>query len=256
MMKYFFAFFAIGLIVGCGADGTFDSDTNTASDGTLSGSYANILQVDGYLYAISESDLITYSLADPDNPQEIGRQDLGFGVESIFHRNGILFIGSRTSLHIYEIGTDGVPSELSRTDYTLFENFGPCDPVVANDTMAYVTLSSRIDGGCGDVLINELRLFDIKDLNDPKLIQTYPMSEPKGLGLRGEYLFVCERADGLKVLDVSDPSNIIQVHHFGGYAALDVIPASHLLIVIGPDQLYQYDYQDINNMKLISTIDL
>lgn len=256
MKKLIYCFIVISLLLSCEADGTFDTETNTSSDGTLSGSYANILKVDSYMYVISDSELVTYSLEDPDNPKEISRQDLGFGVESLFHRNGILFIGSRSSLHIYEIGPEGIPTELSRTDYTEFGQFGPCDPVVANDTIAYVTLSARIASECDEININELRLYDIKDLSDPLLINTYPMSEPKGLGLKEQFLFVCERFDGLKVLDVSDPNRVEQIHHFEGFETLDVIPASELLMVVGPDRLYQFDYTDINNMELISSIEL
>jgi len=231
------------------------SDSNTPNS-VLSGSYANMLTWNNFLYFISDAELIAYSLKDPAKPIEIFKEDLGFGIESMFLRGDILFIGSATTLHIYRIGQDGIPAQMSTTAYNNFMDMCSRDPVVANDSIAYVTLSSAETNNCFRPVENVLRLYDINDLSDPILINDLLMERPKGLGLDGGLLFVCEANDGLKVIDVSKPLDIKLIHHFDGYRAFDVIPRSGHLLVVGPDSLYQYNYTDRDNMYLLSAMDL
>jgi hypothetical protein len=53
-----------------------------------------------------------------------------------------------------------------------------------------------------------------------------------------------------------DPKTIDQ-HKLGQYdniQAYDVIPLGNILVMIGTDGLYQYDYSDPRNIKLLSII--
>ena len=74
--------------------------------------------------------------------------------------------------------------------------------------------------------------------------------------LDGRLLFVCEDTEGLKVFDVENPVEIQLVAHFEGFTAFDVIPLGGLLLVVGPDNVYQFDYSDPDNIILISEIPL
>jgi hypothetical protein len=95
---------------------------------------------------------------------------------------------------------------------------------------------------------------DISDPLRPFLKVSYGMQSPYGLGIDGNMLFVCD--DGLKIFDASDPLQIgaRQLNYFSGINGFDVIPYNNILILIGSDGLYQYDYSDIQNIKLISTL--
>lgn len=245
------------LLTTCLAIGSCDSDLNDSqTNGVLSGSYANMLILDDFLYMINERELIAYSLKDPSSPVEIHKEELGFGIESMFIRGEVLFIGSASTLYIYSLGTDGIPSQISTTAYQNFRDMCMRDPVVANESTAYVTLSTAVSSDCLRSDVNELRLYDIMDLSSPILVNSLEMEQPKGLGLDGDWLFVCEANDGLKVVDVSDPLDLKVINHFDGYRAFDVIPRSGHLLVVGPDSLYQYNYTDRNDMYLLSAMDL
>jgi hypothetical protein len=80
------------------------------------------------------------------------------------------------------------------------------------------------------------------------------MTNPKGVGIDGSTLFVCDGEAGLKVYDFSDPVNLQLLMHYPGIDTYDVIPLNGLLIVVGPDNLYQFDYSDLNDIQLISKI--
>lgn len=224
--------------------------------GAIAGSYANMLTIGEFLYVISDTDITTMNITIGGSPTEIDRQNLGFGIESIFHYDGILYIGSRDNLHIYEIAADGTPEFKSITAYNT-QDWSICnsDPVIVNDTIAYVTLSESNLIVCGDRTgVNELRLYDINDISSPILINSLNMDNPKGLGLAGEWLFVCD--DGLKVFNVQDPSSVKETYHFTGYETFDAIVLKDILIVVGPEELRQYDITDMTQMSLLSTIDI
>lgn len=82
------------------------------------------------------------------------------------------------------------------------------------------------------------------------------MTNPHGLGIDQGTLFICDGTDGLKVFDATNVSAIStnQLAHYKEINAFDVIPFQHVAMVIGKDGLYQYDYSDIKNIKLISKL--
>ena len=147
---------------------------------------------------------------------------------------------------------------MSETTYFEFEIF-PCDPVVANDSLAFVTLNSeaRISNPCGGsqfVNVNLLKIFNIQNIEQPELIVEYPFSAPKGLGLDGNTLFICDNTEGLKIFDCSNPFDLIPLANFDNFTAFDVIPLDGLLLMVGPENVYQFDYTDLDNISLLSLI--
>jgi hypothetical protein len=126
-----------------------------------------------------------------------------------------------------------------------------CDPVVVQGDYAYVTI--RGGNACGQ----DLSLLDVVDISNPaqpRLMASYRMHSPYGLGIDGDVLFVCD--EGLKVFDAADPLKIKekQLAHFTGIGGFDVIPYGNILLVIGDDGLYQYDYSNIYDIKQISAL--
>ena len=228
-------------------------------DTGVAGSYARFIIVNSFMYIVDESSIKTFNLSEPSTPQQVDEQTIGERIESIFHFENKLFVGSGAGLFIYEIGSNGIPSQLSATAYfDTFDTFG-CDPVVANTTHAYVTLNSRerVDAPCGGLVeidVNELRVYDIEDITNPVLVAIYPMTAPKGVGLDGNTLFICDDDQGLKIFDVTDPLDIQLIKHFDTFTAFDVIPLDGLLLVVGPDNVYQFNYLNLENIYLLSEI--
>ena len=82
------------------------------------------------------------------------------------------------------------------------------------------------------------------------------MSDPYGLGIDGNTLFVCEGEYGLKVYDATDPYEITsnKIAEFPAIHAHDVIPLSSFLFMIGDDGFYIYDYSNLNDISLLGTL--
>jgi hypothetical protein len=103
-----------------------------------------------------------------------------------------------------------------------------------------------------------LEVIDVKDLKNPVLLKTYLMTNPHGLGIDNKTLFICDGDDGLKVFDASDYKTISanQLAHYKNINTYDVIPYNNVAIMTGKDGIYQFDYSDVKNIKLISTLQI
>ena len=203
---------------------------------------------DNYLYAIDGSVLAVADINNPTVPQRKADVTLLTWPETLFPKGQNLFVGSRAGMAIYDISSPGQPSLLST-----YEHIYSCDPVVAQGDYAYVTLYNE------DIChnnTNELQVIDIKDLKNPSLVTKYSMTNPHGLGLDENLLFICDGDSGLKIFDATNP-NTIDSHLLASYPginAFDVIPFQNVALVIGKDGLYQYDYSNLKSMKLLSKI--
>ncbi|MFT6203825.1 MAG: hypothetical protein ACI9V1_001721 [Spirosomataceae bacterium] len=81
------------------------------------------------------------------------------------------------------------------------------------------------------------------------------MENPHGLGIDNGKLFICEGKFRLKSLDASNVNDIKVQQHIKNINAFDVIPLSgNLLLMVGEDGFYQYDYSDPKNLRQLSKI--
>jgi hypothetical protein len=133
----------------------------------------------------------------------------------------------------------------------VFEHVRSCDPVIADDNYAYVTLHAG--SACGENL-NRLEVLDINDITQPQLFKTYDLTNPHGLSKDENILFICDGDDGLKIFDAIDVSNIRQLQRIKLSETFDVICYNKIAIVSAKDGLYQYDYSNVNDVKLLSKI--
>ena len=210
------------------------------------GSMARFALAGDYLYTISETDLYPFNIQAPRSPVLGDNIDIGMDIETIFPYENNLFIGSQTGMFIYDLSSPSSPSFISE-----FTHMRSCDPVVVEGDYAYVTM--RSGNSCGG-WTNELNVVDISSLSNPTLVRTVWMSNPHGLGIEDGNLFVCDGDAGLKIYSAMDPNSITLVDTKSEINAFDVILNGDVIMMIGSDGLYQYDYTDIENLELLSTI--
>jgi hypothetical protein len=153
-----------------------------------------------------------------------------------------------TGMYIYDLADPVQPEYISQ-----YWHVTSCDPVVVEGNYAYITLRT---GNTCQTDVNQLEIVDIHDLGEPELLKSYPMYNPHGLGIDDGILFICDGEDGLKVYDAKDPfllkSNMIA--HFRDIHTYDVIPVNEVLLMIGRDGFYQYDYSDLQDITMLSMI--
>jgi hypothetical protein len=228
---------------------TLAATSGAGSVSGISGSMARMNIVGDYLYGIDVWALNVFDVTNENEPQALEDVYVGWGIETLFPYGDNLFIGAADGLYIFDNSTPTAPTFLSK-----FNHARACDPVVVKDDIAFVTLR---DGTECDGFANQLDVVDVSDLLNPTLLYSYEMDNPHGLGVNGDNLFICEGTHGLKLFDKSDLSAIgsNMKNWIRDIDAYDVIPLDGgLLIMIGEDGLYQFDYTDPSNIRLLSVI--
>jgi len=228
---------------------SFAPESAPALQTGIGGSMARFTIMSEHLYSIDNENMMVFDISNLDNPVPGATLNLGWGIETIFPYQGNLFIGTQTGMLIYDNSNPDFPTHLST-----FEHIRSCDPVVVENDIAYVTLRSGNE--CRNGFTNQLDVIDVSNLSNPKLLKTYPMTNPHGLGIDNGILFICEGDAGLKVFDANDINTISSnlLAYFGEIHAFDVIPYNNNLIMIGEDGLYQFDYSDPENIEYVSMI--
>ena len=212
----------------------------------ISGSLARFALINDYMYSVSDYSLKVIDVSVSQSPTLINTINLGWGIETLFPFKDKLFIGSNTGMFIYGLQNPTNPAKLGT-----FNHVRTCDPVIADDNFAYVTLHSgtRCAG-----FTNQLDVLNISNIQSPQLIKTYLLTNPRGLSKDGNLLFICDGNEGLKIFNAADPNSISLIKQFVLPEANDVIAFNNIALVIAKDGLYQYDYTNAADIKLISKI--
>lgn len=204
---------------------------------------ARFTVANGSLFLLENSNIRSYSLADPSHPSLNASSYVAEDIETIYPYQDKIFIGSQSGMYIFE-ANDG---QLQYRSF--FQHIRSCDPVVADSKYAFITLNSG-SSQCWNSS-NELQVVDISNLDNPEFITSYPMNEPYGLGIDQNLLFVCD--NGLKVYNRADVNNLQQIAYFKDIKPYDVIPYDSVLLVTADEGLAFYEYKD-NEIKLLSKI--
>ncbi|WP_298245997.1 hypothetical protein [uncultured Christiangramia sp.] len=224
----------------------FFSEADGGGSGT-GGSMARFTINDELLYIAEESELSVVDISNPSNPVELSSEYAGWNIETIFHYQDHLYLGSATGMYIYDLENPESPQQVSFLQHVL-----GCDPVVVKDNYAYVTI--RGGNNCGQNF-NQLDVVDVSDKNNPRIVSSYEMNNPFGLGVKDDWLFVCDGDEGLKIFDTKNTPDLSLVDQFTNINTYDVIPLDDKLLMIGDNTLSQYSYKG-NEVNLISTFSL
>ncbi len=217
----------------------------------VGGSMARFATYDQYLYLLEESSTLkVIDINDINTPEIVYDKYVGWGLETMFIYEDYMYLGATNGLHILDLEFPDNPVKKSE-----YSHVTSCDPVVVSGNTAYVTLrSGNICGGTADLL----DVINVANKSNPSRIASFTMNEPYGLGISGTTLFICQGDNGLVVYDVEDKFNITnnKLAEFPDIHAIDVIPLGSLLFTIGNDGFYIYDYSDLNNIRLLSEIEI
>ncbi|TAL61505.1 MAG: hypothetical protein EPN88_14720 [Bacteroidetes bacterium] len=214
----------------------------------MGGSMARFGIKGNVLYLVDKNILKMFDISNKTSPLNINEFNIIWNVETMFISGDRMFLGTTTGMIIYDISTP-----TSFVTLSFFTHARSCDPVIVDDTLAYITLRSGTR--CGGNL-NTLDVVNIKDITKPTAVISYPLTDPHGLGKDGDLLFICDGFAGLKIFDASDPKLIMGhlLYTYPNINAYDAIPIGNVLVMIGDDGLYQYNYSNVKNITLLSTI--
>ena len=241
----YFAAFAL-MLAGCSSDGNNAVNESALAGGDGTGGSLAVFALKGdYLYTVDHATLNVFSLLNTTEPVKVNAVNIGWNIETLFAHGNHLYIGSRNGMFIYSLDNPENPQYVSSA-----EHFTACDPVVANDTHAFVTLHSNTM--CGNN-INVLEIYDTANIGSPVLVHTRNLAYPKGLGLYNNYLFVCD--DEIKIFNIADPAEPVLAGSIPK-ECFDVIIRGNDLFAVGSSGLFRYQLNpaDINDISFKSSI--
>ncbi|MES2429990.1 MAG: hypothetical protein V4556_03575 [Bacteroidota bacterium] len=231
-----------------GVNSCTKSDSSNAANANtgVGGSLARFTIVGNYLYIADVSSLSVYNIIDPSNTSFVRSVYIGRDIETIFPNGNLLFIGSQTGMFIYSLD---VPTDPVLKGQAL--HLRSCDPVVAKDSFAFVTLKSG--AACGTAT-DGLYTYNIKDITQPELINTLEIPTPAGLGYRDTTLFVCCENNGLAVINIKDEKHPVVKKMITANTFYDVIVLDNVLVCMVKDGIDLYDIEDVNKIELLKNI--
>lgn len=242
--------FAIILLIlfcaSCAKDGSVGANSYASSGTGVGGSLARFTIVGNYLYVADRSTLKTFDISNPSQSVQKNIEEVGFGIETIFPYKDKLFIGAQNGMYLYSIANAAKPTLIGTVLH-----LRSCDPVVANDTHAFVTL--RGSGRCGNAT-DGLYVYELNNLLIPKQVSLTEIPSPQGLGLRDSILYVCQMSNGLSIYNVQQPSKPILRKKLSTYNFQDVINYGDLLICYVSSGLVIYDVSDAVNPVFVTEI--
>lgn len=220
------------------------SAASAASTG-IAGSMSRFAILNDYLYAVSNATLNAINISNTTQPNITAKQNIGWNIETIYPFKDKLFIGSQSGMQIFSAANAAQPNYISN-----FSHARLCDPVIADDNYAYVTLHAS-DNICVGTQ-NELDIIDITNLSTPTLVKRVDLTKPQGLSKDGNLLFVCDDNSGIRVFDASNPASIELKQTLPLQATYDIICNNGIAIVSCKDGIHQYNYSNPNNIIKLS----
>jgi len=212
----------------------------------IAGSMARFSIVSNYLYAVNISSIKVLDISAINDPQLRNTISAGWNIETIYPFKNKLFLGSSTGMFIFDISNPLAPVREGSVAH-----FRACDPVVADNTYAFVTL--RAGTPCQGTN-NELDIINVQNVMAPQLVKAYGLTNPHGLAKDGDLLFVCDGSDGLKVYNTSNVFSLQLLDRVKNIETYDVIAWNNRLLVVAKGGLYQYDYSNPFSLSLISKL--
>jgi hypothetical protein len=210
------------------------------------GSYAIFAVIDTFLYYLSNSSVITMSISKPESPVKLSETSIDWSIETLFPTEKYLFVGSSDGMYILDRSNPSHPVQVG-----MVTHFRAKDPVVVQDSVAYVTLRTGWDSWS---MQDELLMVDIGNPAQPDTIASKWLSTPYGLAVSDTLLYVAQGTNGFSLLNVKNPSAVTAVRSWQMPPARDFIWLGNRLYVMGLVDIRIYDVADPMAPVLLSTI--
>jgi hypothetical protein len=195
---------------------------------------------DGYVYlANGKEGLRTGRISDDGTIEWIGRIQTTEARDAAIDGN-ILVLGDGTGgTRFFSLDDPAAPKQIGHID----SHYYICS-VVAKNSIAY------LGGG-----LQGAEIVDFSNPESPRLVWRHKFSEVRGLDSDGEYLYLCDGFEGLRVFTLSrrSPVQIAQVNT-PGWACDAFITGNILCLADGGDGIMTLDISDPSSPVVLGTV--
>ena len=139
------------------------------------------------------------------------------GPDSEYHGNEICFNSNETALSISDVTDKANPVALSVAEYP---NVAYTHQGWLTDDFEYFYINDELDELQGKVVGTRTLIWDITDLDDPQLVTEFMsenLSSDHNLYIQGDLMYQSNYRSGLRIFDISDRANPVEVGFFDTY---------------------------------------
>jgi hypothetical protein len=248
-MKNLLLILTIALLFSCGKESAnLSNQNNTGKNGSLT----RFAIKDDFMYAVDLNYLKVFDITNGDEPVLKNKIKVDYGIETISIYGNYVYLGAVDGVYIVDINNPQNPVELEKIEHHI-----SCDPVVVQNDVAYSTQRSNAVG-CGTNWSNSvLAVYDVSNPLSPNLLTNVGMSQPYGLAVENNWLFVCDEGrEGVVIFDVSDPSNPEEKGKINIDQPRDIILAHPYMIISSKTAFKIYNYSNVLEATYVSTFQL
>ncbi|MCO6459779.1 MAG: hypothetical protein J5I59_00110 [Saprospiraceae bacterium] len=223
MKKFILLLAFASLFIGCDKEIQSVGESANSSGNGKSGSTASMITYGDYMYFIDNSILRTMSLTDPAHPVQTSQVNIPGIAETLFAFEDALYVGTRTGVLVYDLTNKAQPVYQDNAFH-----WPAHDPVVVQGNYGYSTTRWGDQEGSGG---GNLTVLDVSNRLNPITLYSIPQEYPYGLGISGEYLYVCNGSFGINIFKINQfNSQVDFVSNIKTDAVYDCIPSEELLI--------------------------
>lgn len=147
-------------------------------------------------------------LANPEAPTKVGAISFSY-FHDIFTRNDTLFgsTGNRSSLAIFDVTDKARPAFVSEIPFPGGRGYSHNSWATPDGRFVMTTEESS-----GETV----KMWDIRNVDNPTLVDEYLSGSrlAHNTHIKGNYAYISHYADGVRIVDISDPTHMVEV---GGY---------------------------------------
>lgn len=126
----------------------------------------------------------------------------------------ICFGGNETAVSIADVSDKSNPIAMSMAEYP---NAGYTHQGWLSDDHEWFYVNDELDEVSGEQSRTRTMIFDVRDLDDPILVQEMlgtTAASDHNLYVQGNYMYQSNYNSGLRIFDISDPANPVEVGYF------------------------------------------
>ena len=177
----------------------------------------------GYLYVegigSANNAVYIHDLSNPESPSYVTSFGISSGIHDIYAMNDTVYVaeGGNHSFSIWDLTNKSSPTLLVRV---AVPNSGYVHNVWPTDNRDYVVTTEETTG-------KSVKIWDTRDLNNVSLVGQYlgPNGMAHNAQIKGDRVYLSHYESGVAVLDISDPTNPVEIARFDSYPEGEGPPA-------------------------------
>ena len=171
----------------------------------------------GYAYIVKQggTGFRVVNLADPENPEDVITVSVPLSINDVYARNDTVYVGEyfSGSFSIFDLSDKENPQLLARVDVP---NPGIVHNIWPTDDGTHIMTTEETAG-------KTVKMWNIEDMENIELVGEYlgVNSLAHNTHIMGDFAYISHFTAGVTVVDISDPTNLIEVAQYDTYPLND-----------------------------------